>query len=80
MVWLRCATLGVLAVILVGASSQIGRSEEALVSSQNRLWQEVTRQPTNYDLTYDLVRVSYGIRLISSAWLAWATSGSLSRG
>jgi hypothetical protein len=58
MVWLRCATLGVLAVILVGASSQIGRSEEALVSAQNRLWQEVTRQPTNYDLTYDLVRVS----------------------
>ena len=80
MVWLRCATLGVLAVILVGASSQIGRSEEALVSAQNRLWQEVTRQPTNYDLTYDLVRVSYGIRLISSAWSAWATSGSLYRG
>src|SRR4051794_19430845 len=25
-------------------------------------------------------RFSYGIRLISSVWLAWATSGSLSRG
>ncbi len=24
-------------------------------------------------------RVSYGLRLISSGWLAWATSGSLSR-
>src|SRR4051812_40641349 len=26
------------------------------------------------------VALSYGIRLISSAWSAWATSGSLSRG
>ena len=56
--WRRCAALGLLASVFAGAFGQAGRSQETPISLQNRLWQEVTRQPTNYDLTFELIRVS----------------------
>jgi hypothetical protein len=34
---------------------------------------------TTAGMTLHLAEISYNLRLISSGWLAWATSGSLSR-
>src|SRR3954469_7939611 len=55
---LRCIILCLLAALFVDAPGRSARSQEALASTQDRLWQAVARQPTNYNLTFDLVRVS----------------------
>lgn len=50
--------IGLLAGVSVGAPGQIAWSQEPLASVKDRLWHEVTRQPTNYDLTFEFVKVS----------------------
>jgi Tetratricopeptide repeat len=43
---------------MLSASGAPAWSQDASRSVQDRLWQAVAREPTNYDLTFDLVRVS----------------------
>src|SRR4051794_20017612 len=47
-----------LAAGMLNASGAPAWSQDASRSVQDRLWQAVAREPTNYDLTFDLVRVS----------------------
>src|SRR3954468_12970432 len=58
---LRCVASVLLAAGMLNSSGAPAWSQEGSRSVQDRLWQAVAREPTNYDLTFDLVRTSIQI-------------------